>query len=77
MNSNPTNGDFVSFVSLVVAIAPTPAVVVLMDVSPESFSISFFGFFFFGVFLNVTLSTPMYLHPEGDISIVSNKYHKQ
>lgn len=64
MNSNPASGDFVSFVSPVVAIAPTPAFVVLMHVSPEPFSISFFGFFFFGAFLNVTLSTPMYLHPE-------------
>lgn len=77
MNSNPTSGGFVSFVSPAVAVVSTPAVVVLMPVSPEPFSISFFGFFFFGAFLNVTLSTPIYLHPEGDISIVSNKYHEQ
>lgn len=74
VNSNPTSGDFASFVRPAADIVPTPVVVLLMLVSPEVFSISFFGFFFLGAFLNVTLSTPMYLHPEGNISTLSNKY---
>lgn len=70
-NSNLTGGDFALFVSPmadVPAEVSIPAAVLLMLVSPESFSISFFGFFFFGAFLNVTLSTPMYLHREENIS---------
>jgi hypothetical protein len=64
VNSDPTAGGFAFFVELmtnVVVRVPTSASTSFVLVSSRLFSNSFFSFFLFGAFLNVTLSTPIYL----------------